>query len=166
MKKPLSLMLLPVSILWQAFTLPFSARGRARDRIILAVIFVFVLGGVFVDHPRAWDRFGAWANPKIDSVAEKIGGDQLAWRVGVAPFPSVFFGRVLSEFTLGLDLKGGVQMVYDIDTSTVSESDRERALEALRDAIERRVNFFGVREPNVLLERAPGANRLIVELAG
>src|SRR3989344_2986484 len=166
MRKVISLSLLPFSVLWRLAILPFSVRGRGRDRAILAVIFVFVLTAAFIDYPQIWNDAANRLNPKIDAAVQKIGGEKLAWRVGISQFPTAFFGRTLEEFTLGLDVQGGVQMIYDIDSSTVAQGDKEEALQALRDAIERRVNFFGVREPNVILERSPGVNRLIVELAG
>lgn len=67
-------------------------------------------------------------------------------------------------FHLGLDLVGGVHLLYEADFSEhgggVSQAD---AMEGVRDVIERRVNFFGVAEPVVQIS---GDNRLIVELAG
>ena len=166
MRKVISLSLLPFSVLWRLAILPFSVRGRGRDRAILAVIFVFVLTAAFIDYPQIWNDAANRLNQKMDAAVQKIGGEKLAWRVGISQFPTAFFGRTLEEFTLGLDVQGGVQMIYDIDSSTVAQGDKEEALQALRDAIERRVNFFGVREPNVILERSPGVDRLIVELAG
>lgn len=64
-------------------------------------------------------------------------------------------------FRLGLDLLGGAHLVYRADLSGVPEEDRESAMEGVRDVIERRVNIFGVAEPNVQLS---GEDRLIVEL--
>lgn len=66
-------------------------------------------------------------------------------------------------FRLGLDLLGGAHLVYEGDLATISDSDRDDAMNAVRDVIERRVNAFGVTEP--LVQRATD-NRLIVELAG
>jgi protein-export membrane protein SecD len=69
-------------------------------------------------------------------------------------------------FRLGLDLQGGTHLVYRVDTSQVAAGDKNAALESLRDVIERRVNFFGVAEPVVQLEKSVDENRLIVEIAG
>jgi len=76
------------------------------------------------------------------------------------------FSWTLSKFperpyVLGLDLQGGVRLVYQADLSNV-EDDSE-AMSGLRDVIERRVNLFGVSEPVVQVQ---GQNRLIVELPG
>ena len=69
-------------------------------------------------------------------------------------------------FQLGLDLQGGVHLVYEADTSQIPQSDVDSAVEGLRDVLERRVNFFGVKEPLVQTEGRGERRRLIVELAG
>lgn len=65
-------------------------------------------------------------------------------------------------YKLGLDLQGGIHLVYEADLSGVAQGDRTQAMEGLRDVIERRVNVFGVREPVVQVQ----GERLVVELAG
>ena len=47
--------------------------------------------------------------------------------------------------------------------SGVAEEDRDSVLNGLRDVIERRVNLFGVAEPQVFLAQSAGETRLIVE---
>ncbi len=76
-------------------------------------------------------------------------------------------------FKLGLDLQGGVHLVYKADTSGVKPSEIPDAMEGLRDVIERRVNLFGVAEPLVQVEQkgvlktvGNREQRLIVELPG
>jgi preprotein translocase subunit SecD len=64
---------------------------------------------------------------------------------------------------LGLDLQGGSHLVYQADFKNIPEGDRAEALAAVRDTVERRVNSFGVAEPQVLVE---GQDRIIVELPG
>ena len=66
-------------------------------------------------------------------------------------------------FRLGLDLQGGVSLIYEADLSNVEEKNRAEIMEGLRDVIERRVNLFGVTEPVVQIQ---GEKRLVVELAG
>lgn len=71
---------------------------------------------------------------------------------------------------LGLDLAGGTELVYEADTSGVL-TDKEGALNSLREVIEKRVNVFGVAEPLVQLEKSSAVagdvqDRLIVELPG
>lgn len=74
-------------------------------------------------------------------------------------------------FKLGLDLSGGVQLVYKADVSSVKPGEVKSAMDALRDVIERRVNTFGVSEPIVQIEEKGGISgpveeRLLVELPG
>src|SRR3989344_4821373 len=64
-------------------------------------------------------------------------------------------------YVLGLDLQGGVNLIYQADLSTVE--DKSEAMAGLRDVIERRVNLFGVSEPVVQIQ---GQDRLLVELPG
>ena len=67
---------------------------------------------------------------------------------------------------LGLDLVGGSHLVYEIDMSGVKGSDRDSVANGLRDVIEKRVNLFGVNEPQVYVSKTADATRLVVELAG
>ena len=64
-------------------------------------------------------------------------------------------------YVFGLDLQGGVSLVYQADLSAVS--DKSGAMQGLRDVIERRVNMFGVSEPVVQIQ---GQDKLQVELPG
>ncbi len=65
-------------------------------------------------------------------------------------------------FRLGLDLQGGVHLVYQADLTEIEPADWPELMEGLRDVIERRVDIFGVAEPLVQVKD----ERLIVELAG
>ena len=69
-------------------------------------------------------------------------------------------------FRLGLDLQGGVHLVYEADLSRVDSADYDSATEGLRDIIERRVNIFGAKESVVQIEGGGDDRRLIVEIAG
>lgn len=67
---------------------------------------------------------------------------------------------------LGLDLIGGAQLTYEVDFSQIEKEDQSAVSDGLRDIMERRINMFGVSEPNVVLAKAGENRRLIVELAG
>ena len=71
-----------------------------------------------------------------------------------------------TKFHLGLDLQGGTHLVYQADTSSIDQADRESAVAGVRDVIERRVNAFGVSEPVVQTNLVGDEYRVIVELAG
>lgn len=70
------------------------------------------------------------------------------------------------KINLGLDLQGGIHLVYKVDTSGVEPAKIPDALSGLQDVIERRVNAFGVAEPVIETAKSGGEQRLIVELAG
>lgn len=67
-----------------------------------------------------------------------------------------------SQATLGLDLRGGTQIVLETQDSPTTKADAESTERALQ-VISRRVNELGVSEPN--LTRS-GDRRIIVELPG
>jgi preprotein translocase subunit SecD len=74
-------------------------------------------------------------------------------------------------FKMGLDLSGGSQLTYVADVSAVNQDDIPELMGVLREVIERRVNIFGVSEPNVQVEQSSAVaenveHRLIVELPG
>lgn len=82
-------------------------------------------------------------------------------------YPGWFNARYqFQPWRLGLDLIGGSHLIYEADLSQVRTTDRDSVLAGLRDVIERRVNLFGVSEPQVYLAESGGTARLIVELAG
>ncbi len=75
------------------------------------------------------------------------------------------------NFKLGLDLNGGIQLIYKADTSAVSSADVSGKMTSLKDLIERRVNVFGVSEPIVQVEKVGGLSgtptyQLVVDLPG
>jgi preprotein translocase subunit SecD len=89
----------------------------------------------------------------------------LAVLAGIFVYPKGF-GAKWRPWRLGLDLVGGSHLVYRVDLSNTPEADRDSVLNGLRDVIERRVNAFGVSEPQVFIAKEGGNNDLVVELAG
>jgi len=86
---------------------------------------------------------------------------------GYFVYPGLFDKNYnFQPWRLGLDLTGGSHLIYEVDLSGVQSGDQELVLNGLRDVIERRVNLFGVSEPQVYLAQSGDSNRLIVELAG
>ncbi len=92
----------------------------------------------------------------------------LAFFAGNLVYPNLLNISQIPEvpFKLGLDLQGGIHLVYEADFSGIEEKDYNSLIQGLRDVIERRINIFGVREPVVQTQEASGHYRLIVELAG
>lgn len=70
------------------------------------------------------------------------------------------------DLRLGLDLAGGVHLVFEADLTGIEDERKETAISAVRNVIERRVNLFGISEPNVLTSSFEGKERIIVELPG
>jgi SecD/SecF fusion protein len=64
---------------------------------------------------------------------------------------------------LGLDLKGGMHVVLQVDQSRLSENERKDAAERALEIIRNRVDQFGITEP---LIHKQGADRIVVELPG
>ncbi|MFH1482559.1 MAG: protein translocase subunit SecD [Patescibacteria group bacterium] len=122
--------------LLQKFFQP-SQRGKIWQVFVLIIILTLV--GLLVN-------FGQYYNKAISKIK--------------APLPHM----KEIPFRLGLDLSGGTQLIYQADVSAVPSADRKNAVEGVRDVIERRVNVFGVSEPNVQVDKAN--SRILVELAG
>jgi len=114
---------------------------RQKNLILFSILLLAFLAGNFVE-PK-------YFNQGIDFLNQKL---------------SVHFPHFWTKpFRLGLDLQGGVSLIYEADLSNVEEKNRAEIMEGLRDVIERRVNLFGVTEPVVQIQ---GEKRLVVELAG
>ena len=67
------------------------------------------------------------------------------------------------EFSLGLDFRGGLEMVYQADLEGIDLRYQRQKMDSLRASIERRIDALGVVERSIKIE---GDNRLIIELPG
>ncbi|MDR3582738.1 MAG: protein translocase subunit SecD [Candidatus Pacebacteria bacterium] len=90
----------------------------------------------------------------------------IAYPKAVAKIPPVYNALNKLKINLGLDLQGGFRLEYNADLSQIDSAKRAEAMQSLQAAIERRVNAFGVSEPNVSIARSGSEEHLIVELAG
>lgn len=86
-------------------------------------------------------------------------------------YASAFDEETRFPFQFGLDLAGGSQLVYEADVSAIDPGEVPALMDTLREVIERRINVFGVSEPNVQVEESSFVSdqreyRLIVELPG
>src|SRR3989344_3663010 len=107
---------------------------QQKHWIFIGVLFLSLLAGSFV-YPNYFDKSVDFLNSKLTFLNLPH-----FWQ---------------KPFVLGLDLQGGVRLVYQADLEAVS--DKAQAMEGLRDVIERRVNLFGVSEPVVQIQ---GQDRL------
>ena len=112
---------------------------QQKHYIFIGVIVLAILAGIF--------SYPAPFNKGVDFLNSKF-----SWTL------PHFWER---DYVFGLDLQGGVSLVYEADLSSVT--DKSGAMAGLRDVIERRVNTFGVSEPVIQIQ---GENRLLVELPG
>lgn len=64
---------------------------------------------------------------------------------------------------LGLDLQGGIHMVYQADLSSVEPGKEAEAIDGAIAVIEKRIDILGVTEPMI---QKQGADRILVELPG
>lgn len=69
-----------------------------------------------------------------------------------------------SKITMGLDLKGGIDLVYQVDVNSIQEGDSitdavKRSVEIIRN----RIDMFGISEPSI---KAQEGNRIRIQLPG
>ncbi len=83
----------------------------------------------------------------------------LAFAVSALIFP--LFGK--DRMQLGLDLQGGIHLVYKADLSAVEPGDEAEAINGVIAVILNRINPLGVTEPNI---QKQGEDRIVVELPG
>ncbi|HCC83263.1 TPA: protein translocase subunit SecD [Candidatus Uhrbacteria bacterium] len=124
--------------------LSVSRSARQSFTRVFAIFMLLVVTGLTA-FPAPW-------NTAMGAVKNKIG-----WSLPNIPD---------NGFTLGLDLKGGVHLVYEADMSAIPAADRASALNGVRDVIERRANSLGVSESRVETTIADGHYRVIIELPG
>jgi preprotein translocase subunit SecD len=86
-----------------------------------------------------------------------LGSNQLNIIIGGSPSEREVSGPL--GLKLGLDLQGGVHLIYEAE----GESPTKSQMEGVLNIIERRVNAFGVAEPSIQLM---GTNRLLIQLPG
>ncbi len=64
---------------------------------------------------------------------------------------------------LGLDLRGGMHLVLEVDKSSLSKDEAKDAVERVKETIRNRVDEFGVAEPVI---QRQGSDRIVVQLPG
>jgi preprotein translocase subunit SecD len=67
------------------------------------------------------------------------------------------------EMRMGLDLQGGLHIVYQADLSGVDAENRDSAMEGAKEILANRINPLGVTEP--IIQRQ-GSDRILLELPG
>lgn len=67
------------------------------------------------------------------------------------------------RINLGLDLQGGMHLLLKVDTSHLSEKNKEDAADRAVEVIRNRIDAFGVREPSI---QKQGVDEIVVQLPG
>lgn len=131
------------------FKLPF--------RISTLVLFIFFVLVVWINIPAHYPIKFQLGPLKVDRMTRPLIIDT-----------QLFGKQIYKEFEtkLGLDLRGGSHLLFEADVAKIPAADREDALIAARDIMERRVNFFGVSEPQVQTVKAGDSYRISVDLPG
>ncbi|MEC1261401.1 protein translocase subunit SecDF [Bacillus swezeyi] len=75
----------------------------------------------------------------------------------------VFTKPAANNISLGLDLQGGFEVLYEVQPAKKGDKIDKDALISTVEALNRRANVLGVSEPNIQIE---GNNRIRVQLAG
>ncbi len=82
---------------------------------------------------------------------------------GVIGLSIYFMYPPQEKIHLGLDLKGGMHLLLEIETEKIPEKEREGAVERATEIIKNRIDQFGVREPYITRQ---GKNQIVVQLPG
>ncbi len=96
----------------------------------------------------------------VDELKALVGSSKLYARLPL--MLSSLFPR--SKITLGLDLKGGIDLVYQVDLNSIQENDSitdavKRSVEIIRN----RIDMYGIAEPSI---KAQEGNRIRIQLPG
>lgn len=127
-----------------------------NPRIVLLLIVILTLIAIVIDWPRVPVKISL-GPVNIDTV---IAGPKI---------DTTIFGFNIKrdlDIKLGLDLRGGTSLILKADMSGIPVGERDKALDAAKEVISRRVDFFGVAEPIVQTSKVDDDYRIIVELPG
>ncbi|NIM98676.1 MAG: protein translocase subunit SecD [candidate division Zixibacteria bacterium] len=119
---------------------------RSRLYLILLISF-FILASFYALYPS----INLWSMSEADK--EEIRTTE----------PQDLIDLEKKAIKLGLDLKGGMHVVLQVDQSKLSENERRDASERALEIIRNRVDQFGIAEP---LIHKQGGDRIVVELPG
>ncbi len=134
-----------------------------NSRFLFWFIIFLTIVAILIDLPREIQV--NWDSPKLPIINKKISIHKTFYGVN----PSNVFGTGLRRdlsFKKGLDLEGGTSITLKADMKDIPQNQRKDALEAAKDVIERRVNFFGVSEPVIQTATVNQESRIIAELPG
>jgi len=128
---------------------------RKTKKFLILIILLFVIS-IAIDLPRI----------KLDLKPIGINFDNYINHIQINLNPiGINYTNSLNP-SLGLDLKGGSELVLLANTSKIPASQVSSALSAARNIINQRVNLYGVSNAQVYTEKYGNQNRIVVDLAG
>lgn len=80
--------------------------------------------------------------------------------------PGINVGVPSFSLKQGLDIRGGMQVVLQADMSEIAEDDRQTALTSASEVLARRVDLYGISEPEIRTTVTGDSYRILVDLAG
>lgn len=84
--------------------------------------------------------------------------------LGIPFLGSIFKEPLINHIKLGLDIKGGVSVTYEVETPVEQNSPQyQDVINQTKSVISQRINSIGLTEPNIYQE---GKNRIVVEIPG
>lgn len=128
-----------------------------KNFIKLSLIFLLTLIAAYISLPKEIPVKLNYNGLNIDKVFRRY---DLDLNLGNLSLKKNF------DLVLGLDLAGGSHLVFEIDTQGIEGERKKTAIDAVKNVMEKRVNLFGISEPNVQASSFEGKDRIIVELPG
>lgn len=133
----------------------------------ITLIFAVLLGCFYYIYPTArWAGLppGSRKALELEWAARdaEMSGEGIASRLSYS-LEKWLRGDPRRVLNLGLDLRGGMHIVLQVDTKEIPEGARRDARERALEIIRNRVDEFGVAEPAIFPE---GRDRIVVQLPG
>ena len=134
-----------------------------KPRIVRTFIFIVLLTGfsLVTVLPKRWDIQKSFT---VFGKTLSINRSLVRPSIDLTTF-NIPFKRSL-DFQMGLDIKGGTRVVLEADMQNIAQTDRQTALDAVKNVIARRVDLFGLSETAVKTSKVNDQHRIIVELPG
>ncbi len=107
--------------------------------------------------------------PPLQTYQFNLLGKKVSFPFGIKQIDTSFLGlpiKLPMKLAMGLDIQGGMQVVLQADMSQIPSQDRNDAIESAKEIILRRVDAYGISEPNVQTAKKDDQYRIIVELPG
>jgi len=130
---------------------------KLRRTIATIALFLLLFFTIWIDLP---DRYPIKVHLGSFKINKELRTFSINLKIGNIALAKKF------ETRLGLDLRGGSHLLFEADTSKIGTADKEDAVAAARDIMEKRVNYFGVSEPQVQTLTSGGKYRIAVDLPG